>query len=521
MVTYTDSVVLGEGPGNNYKIRHNAETDRVVIKHLDTGEEVIIGPGSIDTERLSNTVHYLDSSKTVADIQNKIEELTTENGGDGGIISLEPQATYTVTAETRGIWMKSDVTLDLNGATVTLADGVNDGYPYNGLINFDNDTLTTNAHVRNGELDGNLANNSSFTDRKHRQGINLHYIKIDDSGTPVAGVRPERCSIENIYSHDTIASNAVVSGRDCSARNLWLSDTGNDHWLYMPSAIDCSVENVWCSGAARSEGITIGSFNDGEDYYGNTIETVRIRNVSYTPVSGNNLEWLISVRDANTGNGIAKNNAIRDVVIDVDDTTASSKTRIHAPTIVKDFVWTGGMSTDEGGIINVSPGASGSRFDGVSITLESGDGSGSALPFIRDDGASNVTYSDLTFVNNAGQNARAFFVTGLNAASENVIITDYHIEDINNAFRIAGENLGVREMTIGHGTAIVGSNVYDLSGSPTFADGSMVPQDVRNITNTYRGRTGYHDGSGTNTEGPAHYTSGGSWVSDVDGTTIV
>ncbi len=45
------------------------------------------------------------------------------------------------------------------------------------------------------------------------------------------------------------------------------------------------------------------------------------------------------------------------------------------------------------------------------------------------------------------------------------------------------------------------------------------PQDVRNISSPSQGYVSYHDGSGSNTEGPAHY-NGSSWVSTVDGTTI-
>lgn len=50
--------------------------------------------------------------------------------------------------------------------------------------------------------------------------------------------------------------------------------------------------------------------------------------------------------------------------------------------------------------------------------------------------------------------------------------------------------------------------------------GHMPPQDVRNVSSPQQGDMAFHDGSGPNTEGPAHYTSEGSWVSTVDGSTI-
>jgi len=48
---------------------------------------------------------------------------------------------------------------------------------------------------------------------------------------------------------------------------------------------------------------------------------------------------------------------------------------------------------------------------------------------------------------------------------------------------------------------------------------NYTPQDVRNVSSPSRGDTAYHDGSGSNTEGPAHY-DGTDWISTVDGSTI-
>jgi len=55
-----------------------------------------------------------------------------------------------------------------------------------------------------------------------------------------------------------------------------------------------------------------------------------------------------------------------------------------------------------------------------------------------------------------------------------------------------------------------------------FADARIIKnstQDVRNISSPSEGWTAVHDGSGTNTAGPAWY-NGADWVSVVDGTTI-
>ena len=45
------------------------------------------------------------------------------------------------------------------------------------------------------------------------------------------------------------------------------------------------------------------------------------------------------------------------------------------------------------------------------------------------------------------------------------------------------------------------------------------PKDVRNISSPSEGFISYHDGSGSNTQGPAHF-NGTDWISTVDGSTI-
>ena len=47
----------------------------------------------------------------------------------------------------------------------------------------------------------------------------------------------------------------------------------------------------------------------------------------------------------------------------------------------------------------------------------------------------------------------------------------------------------------------------------------LAPKDVRNISSPSEGWVAYHDGSGSHTEGPAHY-DGTVWISTVDGSTI-
>lgn len=470
----------------------------------------------VSTEVLGNAQRYINSDISASQLNNVIDAISTDENGIGGTIEVDPEVTVTSTNES--ITVKSDVLIDFNGATVRLADDLNDDAPPNGLIRWKNDTLTTNAHVRNVECDGNLANNSSFTDRQHRQGINLHKVKIDSSGNPVAGVRPERCTVRNVYAHDTIASNAVIAGVDCSAEDLWLHESGDDHWLYLPGSKDNHISNVWCSGAARTEGITI-----GPDAIGTTLENVHISNVNHTAVGGT-LSKIIHARDPATGGDAdARDNTLKNITIEVSDPDEESYVEIESPLTIENMRWEGAMNSSAGQILRVWPSASGSTFDGIDINLTGGTAGGqSVIPAIYDTGSDGVSYRGITIKDNASNyGLRGYFISDQDAPLNRMVISDFDIDVGSAAFRISGDSTtdGVSELTIQNGTATGGVGTYDVSGAVTPADGTMIPCDVTTIANTYAGRTQYNDGT-TGTEGPCHYTSAGSWVSDVDGTTI-
>lgn len=71
------------------------------------------------------------------------------------------------------------------------------------------------------------------------------------------------------------------------------------------------------------------------------------------------------------------------------------------------------------------------------------------------------------------------------------------------------------------GTVDIRNGSLNVLNGPVQPKGNgvvMDPVDIRTVTGV-RGRKGYHDGSGTNTEGPAHH-DGDNWISTVDGSTI-
>lgn len=107
-------------------------------------------------------------------------------------------------------------------------------------------------------------------------------------------------------------------------------------------------------------------------------------------------------------------------------------------------------------------------------------------------------------VSNAPQTqGRIVYATGAGASAEGIYKHD------GTAYATTGA--GLRD----------GDN-FDGQGTSNFSNLNLVgysPQDVRNISSPSQGYTAYHDGSGSNTEGPAHY-NGTDWISTVDGSTI-
>ncbi len=346
---------------NGWTIDYDNEKNVLNIIDDDNGNEWTFDRGgnlttsALDTDRIGNTHLRVSSDKTAVEVNSLIDKISTDEDGNGGTITFDSDVTVTVTSEDN-IWLKSDVLLDFNGALVRLADNLNDDAPKHGLITVENEYQVENAHVRNVELDGNVQNNSSFSNRLHRQGIHCIGWKLDSNNDRTFGHRPRKCTFVNIDSHDTIASNFLFGGENCHAENLWLENSGNDHWLYCPAPLDCTVKNVHCSGYARSEGVLIGT-SQGEDNIGLDVEDLYIEDFSHSPVTGPNMIFPLRVRPPADGSTL-RDVTLRNVHIRPDDNSERSSVGIAAPTTIDRLVWRGAHGGGTG-VLTVSPDARG------------------------------------------------------------------------------------------------------------------------------------------------------------------
>lgn len=464
------------------------------------------GLDSVAADDISSSEYYLDGSKTVTDLNNLIDTITTENSGNGGVIHCEPNSTYTVTDTTGVVLIKSDVEVNFHWSTVRLADNLDDNAPSNGLVQFDNESKTTNATVRNVEADGNIQNNT-FSERHRRGGVRLSDNRHDGTNF-IQGEVPEKCTVENVYAHDTIASNAFLAADDCTMRNLWLENSGNDHWLYLNRPVDCHVENVWCTGFARQEGITFGNFVD-RPFNGTTLEGVTIKGVSHTPVMGSDLENIVHVRDADAGAGVRRDNTLRDFTIEVSDSSSESYFVVEGPTTVENITWRGQSNSDGSGIIQAIGAAEGSSFNNIVVDLEGTDRT-SVYPAIQQQ-SSNITWRDVTIIENQAQAVRGFFIQPSGIADERSEITGYNIDVGSAAFRFSEANQPINRMSIHDGYASGGAGVWDADSGVTYESGTNAPQNVLNILNPHDGYRAFHDGTdggNTNAKEPAFYHGG-------------
>lgn len=105
--------------------------------------------------------------------------------------------------------------------------------------------------------------------------------------------------------------------------------------------------------------------------------------------------------------------------------------------------------------------------------------------------------------------------------------TDALISQINGNINFDGSQLNnINQIGTGNNTIIL-NDALQARGGINFFDNDAQnvnvtrhnPQDVRNISSPSQGWEAYHDGSGSNTEGPAFY-NGSNWISQVDGSTI-
>lgn len=130
--------------------------------------------------------------------------------------------------------------------------------------------------IRNIEIDGNESNNRQiepFPDSPHGHGLGIH-----GDGN---GEKPKRISVENIHSHDTIRSNVLLGGVDCTLEDLELENAATDHWVYLARAEECELKDITASGFTRGGGVVFGT--PGYQCTNNTVSNIVISDAKKPP----------------------------------------------------------------------------------------------------------------------------------------------------------------------------------------------------------------------------------------------
>lgn len=452
---------------------------------------------AVNTEKLSNVAAFLDPSDSEADWQTTIDEVSA---GGGGTVVPKP-GTYLV--DSSMLTVKSDVTLDglsVGVATFKLADSTDSSRP--SVIGVE--PGATDWGIKNIEVDGNQANNPNAT----MELTQPHGIEVEDTAN---NNRPERGVLENIYSHDCVRSCVILAGKDIDARNLWLENSWKDHALYLARSVDSSVKNVWASGFFDRGAIVIGG--NAYQTINNTVESVWIGNVSDPPGGSYNS----SVEFQHQSDSDDYNNTLKDVTVDLTGYSEGVRLFIHQPDVtVEGYCQTGPVANTP--IINMTNNAPRATVSDVRVDITQSN-RGSTGYFCRMLG-NDQTLEDYHFeVQDSTTDYRGVSLDGSSQVVERPSAENGYI-NVNGGvgFRLIGDTNAINHASIRDFTKESGGNVISASGTYNYEDGVMLPQDVTSIPSVYSGYMAYHDGTGTNTVGPAFNDAG--WTSLVDGSSI-
>jgi len=235
-----------------------------------------------ETELTGDSDHVTVSSEggTVTAIVESTEE-TVRQGADsraviqaalehveGGTVRLDP-GTYTIVGEP--LVAQSGVTLEGAGpseSVLQLGDELHDD-AHNVLFADGGSESDPGVAIRELTIDGNEAANRE---------IDPYPDVPPASGIIVQG---DGVTVTNLRVRDTIRSNVVLEGTNSELRELELSNSATDHWIYLADAVSCTVEDVHASGFIRGGGIVFGT--SGQTCRNNAVRNVSIENVTAPP----------------------------------------------------------------------------------------------------------------------------------------------------------------------------------------------------------------------------------------------
>ncbi len=244
--------------------------------------------------------------------------------GPGGTVDVTG-GTYLI--EDRPVRVTERVTLAGRGpgqTVFTLPDGLHQEAHTVVAVRSGDDDVT----IRDLEIDGNEANNREiepFPDAPHSHGLTIHESR--------EGVKPKRATVENVHVHDTIRSNIVLGGIECTIDSAVLANSAVDHWLYFARAERCTARNIRASGFAR-EGVVFST--PGYTAVDNTVSGLVIENARRTPfdeaAGRENLEAIAPLSPiVFRPDGEGRGNTIKNVEIRPPQDDLSHRVRVQQP----------------------------------------------------------------------------------------------------------------------------------------------------------------------------------------------
>ena len=488
---------------------HGSESHSSEVVH--EGEDAAFGDtthDSVSTERLGNARRQVNNDLSASELNGIIDSLSSGEDGNGGTIDIDPEVTVTVSSET--VTLKSDVLIDFNWATVTAEDNLDDDYPRHGLVQFDRDPAAHNAHIRNVRIDGNAENNLGFGSRMHRAGIHMNNWGVDENNDRDLGDYPEGCSVVNAEISETIMSSILFGGKNCYVDNLFLSDSVEDHLLYLTAPIHSHAENIWCSGYARAAMVDLSDEDSqGVDspLIGNTVKNVTVTNPTPKTPTDAGLEWALEVRRERVD---MRNNTIRDFHIENDDVGSNLRVINRGRVKIDGLSYHGPLTPS--GLVRVVGTAIGGSIHGLNYTITDIPDGASNVPVVDIDGGADVEFHNPTIQSDFDESdVRGFELTASDGDIDNLEINRPVIETGDWGVRINDGSNDINNLAITHTDRVNEGDLefnIDSGAVNYYADGTLIPFDVRNVPNPEDGRINYHDGSGNANEGPAVYNGG-------------
>ena len=488
-----------------------------------------------------------------AQIQTALDDLGTKPGavvvgpnGPDDSSNVSGLSESNIWAANNPIEIPSNTILKLQNATIARVDDTDDSQDANILRNkqFDQASRDENIAVL-GEGQATLFGNAGNMGRGSSEGpkpeyVGLRFYEVDElvidgvvvKETEAWGIKPEdvtdlRCSNirfeqqngrnqDGIHLVGPVTHFAIKTIRGETEDDAIAFSNENDSVTVEGS--DSDIGNI-VNGTVHD--ISVKSFAGGKSDVKFVVgDHGIIANIAISNVvcrSSNGIHWADNVVGGSNGPNSCRNISITNLSLKGSDFTSSGKVvtgcRFQAPCrdVHISDVSVEGDSVEHLFLFN--------EAEQNRVTIE--DVTGEVAPLDLVEIQDSATINDLTLKDitldyyDAGfSRDRLGLDIFANATVNNLVVDGLKITGaLTTAVKVANSSTGVlRDIDIGAAsTKLNGTGSLRLAGDST-------PVDVRNFSNVENSQ-GYHDGSGSNTAGPAT-NDGSGWTSLVDGTTI-